>query len=88
MEGASPPQAWVLSRICEEFGVPLVQGGAVDQPYALALEVLELRAYARAKEALDRAKSEADVPTSPAVEWVWKVQNELFKRKRAAREKG
>jgi len=39
------PWQWTLARICEEFGVPLVPGGAVDQPLRTAIEIMRLRGY-------------------------------------------
>lgn len=60
-----------------------MQGGAVDQPLAIARDVLELRAYAQAKEALDRAESKLDVPRTPMVKRVWDVMLEI-KRRRSA----
>jgi hypothetical protein len=81
----APPDEWLLSRLCEELGVPLVAGGALDQPLALALDVLELRAYARAKAALEAAEKPEDVPRTPAVGWVGEVQAALWQERQARR---
>ncbi len=45
----------------------------MDDPSQMAFDIMELRAYARAKEALDTAKNESDVPKSAMVEQVWAV---------------
>ncbi len=88
MEGknneAKPPFEWVVSRICEEFHcLPTAAINELfDDPSGMAIEILELRAYARAKEALDNAKSKNDVAGSPMVDLVMEVQEELVKRKR------
>lgn len=82
-EGGAAPDEWLLSRICEEFNCTPAE--AVEQPLGLVLDILELRAYARAKDQLDRAKSEADVPRTAAVERVFEVQAERWKRKKAER---
>lgn len=44
---------------------------------------MNLRAYARAKDALDKAENEGDVPASPAVDAVWATQHVLMDRKKA-----
>lgn len=83
VEGAQPPDEWVLGQIADAFGCPLVAGGAVEQPIALALDIMELRAYARAKAELEAAKDESDVAVTPSIEMVWRVQHELLRRRRA-----
>jgi hypothetical protein len=82
-----PPFEWVVSRICEEFHcLPTAAVNELfDDPGGMAIEILELRAYARAKEALDNAKSKNDVPSSPMVDKVMEIQSELVKRKRGER---
>ena len=51
----------------------------LDDPSQMAFDIMELRAYAAAKEALDNAKKESDIPKSPMVEKVWEVMGELVK---------
>lgn len=85
MEGeGEPPWEWIVSRVCEEFGC--LPSDAVrelmDDPAGLALDVMELRAYARAKEALDSAKKAGDEPTGPMADMVWEVMSELLKRRK------
>ena len=83
-EEAKPPFEWVVSRICEEFHcLPTAAvTELLDDPTGMAMEILELRAYSRAKEALDNAKSKNDVPDSPMIDMVMEIQAELVKRKR------
>lgn len=49
------------------------------------MTIMELRSYARAKAAIDRAKSEADAPEW-AVAMVFDVQAEIYERQKAAAE--
>lgn len=78
------PDDWIISRICEEFSC--TPSEAIRQPLGLTLRIIELRAYARAKQALAEAQSETDVPQTPAVEWVWEVEQELLRRRRMRRD--
>lgn len=75
----------MLSRIAEAYSLPLVAGGAIDQPIALSLIVLDLRAYAETKLALDRTEKDSDVPDSEYKDWVWRIQAELMAEERARR---
>lgn len=54
----------------------------MDDQAGLVLDVMEARAYARTKEAVDRAQKEKDMPTGPMAEWVFVVERELMLRKR------
>ncbi len=54
----------------------------LDDPSQMAFDIMELRAYAAAKEALDNAKRPEDLPTGPMVEKVWIVQHELVERQK------
>jgi hypothetical protein len=86
LEGSSDevPFEWVISRVCEEFNC--LPSAAVrelmNDPAQMALDIIEFRAYARAKEALDNAKKPEDVPDSPMIEMVWLVQEEMLKRRK------
>jgi len=53
----------------------------MEQPLFLTLDILDLRAYARAKSALDNAKDKDQVPTGPMVDLVWEVMAELHRRR-------
>jgi len=70
--------------MCEEFGcLPSALDG--EDP-GLLLTIMEYRAYARAKQALDVATDETNAPTGPAVDDVFAVELELMKRRNRARE--
>lgn len=73
----------MLGSIAEEFHVPLVEGGAADQPLGLVMSILELREYARAKRALESATDEKEIPVTPMVEMVWAVEGELWRQRKA-----
>ena len=51
----------------------------MNDPAQMALDIMELRAYARAKECLDNAKDPKDVPDHPMIDQVFLVQFELAK---------
>ena len=55
------------------------------QPLFLTLDILDLRAYARAKHAVDSAGSKDQVPTGPMADLVWDVMEELYRRRQAER---
>ena len=77
------PFEWLVSRVCEEFHC--LPSQAVDELLdndRIVLDIMGLRAYARAKEAIDSAKRPEDVPDSPMVDQVFAVQAELLKRRR------
>lgn len=78
------PYEWVISRVCEEFHCLPSQAvrELMNDPANLALDIMEFRAYARAKELLDNAKRPEDVPNSPLIEQVFLVQHELLKRRK------
>lgn len=50
----------MISRICEEFHCTPEE--ALDQPYDLALTIMQLRAYAHTKQTVEAAKRQSDVP--------------------------
>jgi hypothetical protein len=54
----------------------------MNDPAQLALDIMELRAYARAWEILKHAKDEKDIPNSPMIDRVFEVQFELLKRRK------
>ena len=83
-EDVNPPFEWAVSRICEEFHCLPSEAmkEIMDDPSQMAFDIMELRAYAAAKEALDNAKKESDIPKSPMVEKVWEVIGELVKRQK------
>jgi hypothetical protein len=83
-ERVSPPPEWVVSRVCEEFNCLPSQAvrELMNDPSNLALDIMELRAYSRAKEALDNAEKPDDVPNHPMIDRVFEVQYELLKRRK------
>ncbi len=84
MEGdsSSPLFEWVISRVCEEFHCLPSQAvkEIMTDPNQMALEIMQLRNYARAKEALDNAKNADEIPDSPAIDQVWMVQAEIVRK--------
>lgn len=84
------PFEWIVSRICEEFHcLPSeAKKELLDDPSQMALDILELRAYARAKKVLDNAKRSEDVPDSPMIDRVFLIQHEILKRKKAGKTGG
>lgn len=70
--------------MCEEFHCLPSQAvrELMDDPSQIALDIMELRAYARAKECLDNAKDPKDVPDHPMIDRVFEIQAELLKRRR------
>lgn len=87
MEGVAAPEEWLVSRLCEEFNcLPSAAVRELEEGIpGLAYDVMELRAYARAKAALDAAEKPEDVPTSPMVARVWAVMAEIHRRRRGAK---
>lgn len=79
--GPEPPEEWVISRICEEFDcLPSEAVRELDDADAdLLLTIMDMRAYARAKDVLDHAKSKADVTMTPAIQRVLEVEIEAMK---------
>ena len=68
---------WHLSSLCDSFHLPLVAGGALDQPYALLCDIAELRAFAHAVDLVNRAelaKTANELPDSPLIEMVTEVE--------------
>jgi hypothetical protein len=65
--------------------VPLTAGGAVDQPLLLALEVMELRAYAQTWQALKRAGSDAEKPTGPLAKLAAEIAGDIMLEEMQAR---
>ena len=54
------------------------------EPLALSLRIMELRAYARVKQAVDAASTDAQMPSGPMAEMVFQIEHELL-RERAER---
>lgn len=64
------PWEWWLSLLCEEqLARSLLD--AARQPMGVALRVLELRSYARAKEQVEAAEDDSQLPSGPMAEAVF-----------------
>lgn len=79
-----PPFEWVVSRICEEFGCLPSEAlrELLDEPRGMALDIIELRAYARTKAQMDEAKRPEDMPHGKMADWVWAVMEAIAKRRK------
>ena len=87
MEGGEAqdlPFEWIISRICEEFNClpSAALRELMNDPAQMAIDIMELRAYARTKEMLDNAQNKADVKNTPMVEKVFEIIAEREKRRR------
>jgi len=52
-------------------------------PVGIITDILELRGYANAKRAIDNSQREEDIPDSPIVDMVFRIQTELIKERKA-----
>lgn len=65
-----------MGRVCEEFNclpsqaIRELENDAVD---GVVMRIIEMRAFARAKEAYDRVEEEADMPTGKMVQLVKEI---------------
>ena len=50
--------------------------------WGLVSDIMELRSYARAKELVDNAKKEEDLPDSPWVDIVFEIETAIIREKR------
>ena len=74
LEGAEPPEAWIVSRICEEFGClpsEAVNELEVDVRKHL-FQIMQLRSYAAAKRRFDDMKPGENLDDVPMIETVLK----------------
>jgi len=79
-----PLWEWVISRICQEFGcLPTEAIAEIDRaPVGLINDILELREYTRAKQIIDNAQKEDDIPSSPAIDMVFEIEATLIKERK------
>jgi hypothetical protein len=86
-EEADPPWEWVISRICEEFNCLPSQAlnEMLDDPSSMALEIIELRAYARAKELIDTTDKQDKLPNNPMIDRVFEITDYLGKQEKQRR---
>jgi hypothetical protein len=80
------PWEWVISRVCEEFHcLPSQAVRELEQdPDRLALNILSLRDYARAKRVYDSTTDSSKLPESPVMSEVM-VNDFALHRERLAR---
>lgn len=77
----------MLSRVCEEFGcTPPVGIDLLDWDSDLIVDILAMRNYVHVKHAIDRAKTEDQVPKTPVVDTVMEIEYELLQERRRQRE--
>lgn len=77
-----PPDEWVISRVCEEFGCLPSQARREleDADADLVFTILEMRSYAAAKRIVDNAKKKDDLKMSdPAIRRVFEIEIEALK---------
>jgi hypothetical protein len=74
----------VISRICEEFDC--LPSQAIHEPLQLALDVMDLRAYAKAKHLYEHTKDAKDIPDAPIMDWVYRISYERKQAKNRQRE--
>lgn len=77
MEGSSPPEGWIVSRICEEFHcLPSQAIAELKIDYRrLVFDILKMRAYAAAKSRFDNMKKGDNLDDVPMIEQV--IENEV-----------
>tara|TARA_R110000824_G_scaffold77787_1_gene196620 strand:- start:720 stop:977 length:258 start_codon:yes stop_codon:yes gene_type:complete len=74
LEGAEPPEAWVVSRICEEFGClpsEAIRELETDTRKQI-FQIMQMRAYANAKHRLDTMKPGDNLDDVPMIDRVLK----------------
>lgn len=86
LAGEGPvPLPLLLARLCEAWHVPpsVAMAEYLSLPAGLPEDILEAAAYAHARAVYERARSEADLPEDPWIDWVKRI---AFERVRRARE--
>ena len=75
-EPGEPPDEWVISRICEEFGcLPSQAVRELDLMDAdLVFTILEMRSYAHAKATVESAKKQSDLKMTPDIQRVFEIE--------------
>ncbi|MDX9803925.1 MAG: hypothetical protein RBS96_07945 [Dehalococcoidales bacterium] len=79
-----PLWEWVISRICEEFNcLPTEAMREMEEaPTGMIKDILELREYSRAKQIIDNAQKEEDIPSSPVIDMVFEIEATLIKERK------
>lgn len=88
-----PPERWVISRVCEEFGcLPSQAIRELERNEDLVFEIIELRAYASTKQACDQADANGveakDFPKGPMVDLWGEIEYELLRERNARMNEG
>ena len=81
MEGAEPPEAWIVSRICEEFGClpsQAINELEIDVRKPL-FQIIKMRAYANAKHRLDNMSAGENLDNVPMIEEVLRTDVAIAK---------
>ena len=73
----------MVSRICEEFSC--LPSEAMHEPLELAMDIMELRAYAKMKDVVDRAEKQTDLPDHPMIDMVSEIYGDIAQEIRAKR---
>ena len=81
---------WIISRICEEFHcLPTRAALELDQdPEQMALHILPLRAFQRAKslhDSADTAEKRKRLPDSPLIDFIQEIEFERAREELEAR---
>lgn len=70
--------------MCEEFHC--LPSEALSElevtPWGMVADIISCRAYARAKNVVDNAQSEQDVPDDPMVDMVFRIQADIVREKK------
>lgn len=76
-----------MNAVCEGFGcLPLAAREELEaDPDRMAVRILERRAYARTKAAIDAATEPGQVPKGPMADQVLEIQAQILRERRAAR---
>jgi hypothetical protein len=73
------PYEWLVSRVCESFScTPPVAEELLETDPEMVLDILQLRAYAETKQALDRAQDEKQAPKGEMADLVMAIEYELM----------
>tara|TARA_B100000949_G_scaffold4534_2_gene3937 strand:+ start:7549 stop:7806 length:258 start_codon:yes stop_codon:yes gene_type:complete len=81
LEGAAPPAAWIVSRICEEFGcLPSEAVSEMEKDVRKHLfQIMQMRCYAAAKRRLDDMKPGENLDDVPMIDVVLKTDIAIAK---------
>jgi hypothetical protein len=75
----------ILSRQLEDFGLPLIAGGYVDQPLGYLQDVGRVRTYLRAIDLMDLQREVDGALVNPAPPWAFRLTQAVAEATAAAR---